>query len=395
MNNIFSSDFKTDKKEFIIEAAPIEDYSAIIAEEAPLSAIEKGDRFAEEIEARFVSDFEKGGDKPDKMAHVSTFMLIDETIYMTYYANTESAEEDPSYQTARLVYCLKNSPDDKVFLDVQSVGDELCGLRVNMVYDTILARRDEDTLLVLWTAKLGDNYYRLYRPFSISKKELGDIGVNRLKIGSVINDFSTTGIISAFSENALGHKTMYSDIGIMQKFTSRIENGVEYFYTGAYSGDLNFIIKSCDFLSWEYVSMPDFPNKSKWENACYVLSDKLYYLVRQWEDTNYAFLTVYDLNTGKWEKPALVFDSQSRSDFIFYQNELYLFHAPCDREHIGIIRINREDISKSEILLRAKMKSSCFYPFVQYFDGNELAMSYTVERKHIRLAEFKLSNYLD
>jgi len=40
------------------------------------------------------------------------------------------------------------------------------------------------------------------------------------------------------------------------------------------------------------------------------------------------------------------------------------------------------------------MHSSCFYPFVQYGPGNELYMSYTVARRHIRLAGFTLSKYL-
>lgn len=37
---------------------------------------------------------------------------------------------------------------------------------------------------------------------------------------------------------------MYSDIGIMQKISSRTENGEVYYYTGAYSGDHTFIIKA-------------------------------------------------------------------------------------------------------------------------------------------------------
>ena len=41
------------------------------------------------------------------------------------------------------------------------------------------------------------------------------------------------------------------------------------------------------------------------------------------------------------------------------------------------------------------MRTSCFYPFVQYYADGELAMSYTVARRHIRLARFTLSDYLD
>ena len=77
-----------------------------------------------------------------------------------------------------------------------------------------------------------------------------------------------------------------------------------------------------------------------------------------------------------------------------YNNEQYLFHAPIDREHIGVVKIDTTDISKSKAVIQAKISTSCFYPFIQYFEDGELAMSYTVERKHIRLAKFNLKNCL-
>ena len=106
------------------------------------------------------------------------------------------------------------------------------------------------------------------------------------------------------------------------------------------------------------------------------------------------YLNTYNLKNKTWDAPVLVGDCQSRGDFIFYQGELYLFHAPIDRGHIGIIKIDRENIAKSQALLQAQMHTSCFYPFVQYFQGGELAKSYTVARKHIRMAKFTLSKYL-
>ena len=87
-------------------------------------------------------------------------------------------------------------------------------------------------------------------------------------------------------------------------------------------------------------------------------------------------------------------DCQSRGDFIFYRGGLYLFHAPIDREHIGVLQVGTDNLTDSRVVLQAKMHTSCFYPFVQYYDGGELAMSYTVARKHIRLARFTLGRYL-
>ena len=394
MNRIFSEDFKTEKELKFAEKAVISDPARVITTaEAGEEAVKKGAAFAKEIEDLFVSDFEKTG---DKMAHVSTFIVVDGMVYMTYYANTKEPSEDPKNQTARLVYAPIDNIENKTFIDLQTTGDKVGNKTVDMVYDTILMQKDSDTIYIMWTARITEgNYYRFYCPFTLSTKTLGEIGVNRFKAGKVTNDFSVSGIKSALAENGLLCKNMFSDIGIMQKLSSRVENGETYYYSGTYSGDFTCIIKSKDLITWEYVSQPDFVNNSLWENATYVLEDKVYYFVRQHdEDSKCGFLTVYDLKTNTWAKPVEIEDCQSRADFILYNDKLYLFHAPIDREHIGIVEIDTEDITKSEVVLQAKMHSSCFYPFIQYYRNNELAMSYTVARQHIRLAEFTLSKYL-
>ena len=388
----FSTDFVTENELVITEGRPIENPARIIeAADASEEVLKKGAAFALEIEEKFASDFER---PEDKMAHVSTFAVIGDKVYMTYYANTKEPSEDPRNQTARLVYAPLSDLSKKTFLDLQTTGDTVLGRTVDMVYDTILMQKDENTIYVMWTARVEGNYYRFYCPFDLRTETLGETDVNRFKVGDVTNDFSVSGIQSALSANGLPIKKMYSDIGIMQKLSSRVENGVRYYYSGAYSGDFTCIIKSSDLVTWEYVAQPDFINDSKWENATYVVGDRCYYFVRQQNESKYGFLTAYDLVNGAWDTPVLVEDCQSRSDFIEYHGDLYLFHAPIDREHIGLIKIDKDDLSRSKVVFQAKMHSSCFYPFIQYYVGGELAMSYTVARKHIRLARFELSKYL-
>jgi hypothetical protein len=387
-NNVFSDDCKTSKELKITEGSPIADMVRTIA----AGETENGKDFANEITDCFVSDFEKPG---DKMAHVSTFLVVDGTIYMSYYANTKEPSEDPKNQTARLVYAPIDDIENKTFIDLQTTGDTVGGKVIDMVYDTILMQKDDDTLYIMWTARTAEgNYYRFYCPFTLSTKTLGKIGVNRFKVGNTVNDFSVSGIKSALAENEIPCKKMYSDIGIMQKLSSRIENGKTYYYTGTYSGDFTCIIKSDDLITWEYVSQPDFINDSKWENATYVLADKVYYFVRQQDANKCGFLTAYNILSDSWDMPVEIEDCQSRGDFIYYKNNLYLFHAPIDREHIGIVKIDTKNIVNSQVVLQAKMHTSCFYPFVQYYENDELAVSYTVARKHIRLAKFTLSKYI-
>jgi hypothetical protein len=328
------------------------------------------------------------------MAHVSTFVVADNTVFMTYYANTKEPAEDPKNQTARLVYAPLDDMDNKTFIDLQTTGDTVGGKVIDMVYDTILMQKDADTLYIMWTARTESNYYRFYCPFTISTKTLGEIGVNRFKVGDIVNDFSVSGVRRALGEAGIHIKKTYSDIGIMQKLSSRVENGETYYYTGTYSGDWTCIIKSRDLITWEFVAQPDFPNESKWENATYVYGDKCYYFVRQQDTCPYGFLTAYDLVNGTWDTPVLVADCQSRADFIEYEGGLYLFHAPINREHIGILKIDTDNLANTTVVLQAKMHTTCFYPFVQYYTDGELAMSYTVAREHIRLARFDLRKYL-
>ena len=387
-NSIFSNDCKTSKELKITEGSPIADVvRTIVAGET-----ENGKEFANEITDCFISDFEKLG---DKMAHVSTFIGVEGTVYMTYYANTKEPSEDPKNQTARLVYAPVDDVDNKTFIDLQTTGDTVSDKVIDMVYDTILMQKNDDTIYIMWTARTTEgNYYRFYCPFTLSTKTLGEIGVNRFKVGNTVNDFSVSGIKSALAENEIPCKKMYSDIGIMQKLSNRVENGKTYYYTGTYSGDFSCIIKSDDLITWEYVAQPDFINDSKWENATYVWGDKVYYFVRQQDTNKCGFLTAYNLHTNIWDRPVEIEDCQSRGDFIMYGDNLYLFHAPIDREHIGIVKIDTESSANSQVVLQAKMHTSCFYPFIQYYKDGELAMSYTVARKHIRLAKFTLSKYL-
>lgn len=399
-SNIFMPNTVSGKEHKIVPQAPIMMYNGYIDPRSDLQAKELGSKCADEIKRNIIADFEKTADycrknndsEPDLMVHVSTFKIIDGIIYMTYYANTGTEAEDPSKQEARLAFCPADNPSDMTILRIQKVGDELDGKVIDAVYDTILLYKGGDELYILWTAAADKMYYRFYCTFSISNKTIGAIRPNRFKVGNIINDFSMSGMQEAIAGNGFSYKNTFSDIGIMQKLSERIENGETYYYTGAYSGLYNCIIKSKDFVTWEYVSAPDFANLSLWENATYVIGDKCYYFVRQ-NECMQGFLTCYDLTRGTWEKPCVIRDTQSRSDFIFYNNELYLIHAPIDRAGFGMIKVNREDLSKSEVVFVAEMKESMFYPFTEIY-GDYAYISYTVDRKHIRLSKFNLENYI-
>lgn len=399
VGGVFTPDIETDVILPEIPSVPIREYSGFLRPNDSTPARALGEKFAAEMKEGFVADFERsaaycernGESGPDKMVHVPTFTIVDGMVYMTYYANTDTDGETPSYQGARLAMCPENDPEDLTVIDIQKAGDTLDGEVITGVYDTILLHKDDRELYILWTAKTTQ-YYRFYCVYDIPTKTLGPIRVNRFRVGEITNDFSMSGMHHALYASGISHRRMFADIGIMQGVTKRVENGVEYYYTGIYSGAFTAIAKSCDFITWEFVATPDFPNNSVWENATYVLNDKVYYFARQNECLQ-GFLTYYDLVTGEWAPPFLIADEQSRAVFFRYKDTLYLMHAPKDRLGVGIVRVDPEDLTKSTPLLIADMKSSCFYPFAKLY-GETLYVAYTVARQHIRLTKIQFEKYV-
>ena len=78
-NRVFSDDIATEKELVIAKGGPIAYVVKTISADAGQAALQKGEKFAAEVAERFVSDFEKAD---DKMAHVSTFAVIDDTVYI-------------------------------------------------------------------------------------------------------------------------------------------------------------------------------------------------------------------------------------------------------------------------------------------------------------------------
>lgn len=360
------------------------DTISVIPEDS-MSALINGIHFYDELQ-NHITDFAKPG---DLMVHVSSFCIINDIVYMTYYANTVTSAEDPTKQTARFAYASLADLANKTFVDLCNIGDVINGKTVTAIYDTILLRKDDTTLYLMWTVALDGEYYRVYKTFDVASQAMSDTLINSFTVGTVTNEFSITGMSSSLDAGNIAHKPINGDIGIMQKLSTRVEGGTTYYYTGAYAGPFNCIIKSSDLINWIYVSQPDFFNESQWENSVYVIGDKVFYFCRQYAYSQFGFLTFYNIVTGQWSDPVMVYDAQSRSDFFMYNDVLYLVHAPKDRNHIAIMQIDQTCLNRSRDIKVAKVPDY-FYPFVQIYNG-ELYMSFTQTRKHIWLSKFTLN----
>ena len=362
-----------------------------------IEAYINGLKFRKEL-MNHVADLKKEG---DKMVHVSTFCIINDVLYATYYVNTINYGETPSEHTARFVICPLNTISDsstykyydlcytKTVAEANGIQEILInGKHIDYLYDIVLLRKDDNTLFLAWTCTLDDIYYRVYKTYDISTQSFSDIAINKFKVFDTIVDFSSNNLNDVFAKYNIEHKPLIGDIGIMQKLSSRIESGVAYYYTGMYIGQFNCIIKSTDLITWEFVSIPSFENKSQWENAVYIKNDKAFYFCRQQYDTPYAFLTWFDLSTNKWHSPIYINDGQSRYDFIEYNNKLYLIHSPMDRNHLAIMLIDEDNLIRSKDVQVAQVPDY-FYPYMQNYKG-ELYISFTNSRQHIYVSKFTI-----
>lgn len=390
--NISNSDIKIAN----IEESQKFTYGVKTADE-DIEAYINGLKFRKEL-MNHVADLKKEG---DKMVHVSTFCIINDVLYATYYVNTINYGETPSEHTARFVICPLNTISDsstykyydlcytKNVAEANGIQEILInGKHIDYLYDIVLLHKDDNTLFLAWTCTLDGNYYRVYKTYNISTQSFSNIAINKFKVFDTIVDFSSNGLNDVFAKYNIEHKPLAGDIGIMQKLSSRTENGVVYYYTGMYIGQFNCIIKSTDLITWEFVSIPSFENKSQWENAVYIKNDKAFYFCRQQYDTPYAFLTWFDLSTNKWHSPIYINDGQSRYDFIEYNNKLYLIHSPMDRNHLAIMLIDEDNLIRSKDVQVAQVPDY-FYPYMQKYKG-ELYMSFTNSRRHIYVSKFTI-----
>lgn len=390
--NISNSDIKIAN----IEESQKFTYGVKTADE-DIEAYINGLKFRKEL-MNHVADLKKEG---DKMVHVSTFCIINDVLYATYYVNTINYGETPSEHTARFVICPLNTISDsstykyydlcytKTVAEANGIQEILInGKHIDYLYDIVLLNKDDNTLFLAWTCTLDGNYYRVYKTYNISTQSFSNIAINKFKVFDTIVDLSSNDLNDVFAKYNIEHKPLAGDIGIMQKLSSRTENGVVYYYTGMYIGQFNCIIKSTDLMTWEFVSIPSFENKSQWENAVYIKNDKAFYFCRQQYDTPYAFLTWFDLSTNKWHSPIYINDGQSRYDFIEYNNKLYLIHSPMDRNHLAIMLIDEDNLIRSKDVQVAQVPDY-FYPYMQNYKG-ELYISFTNSRRHIYVSKFTI-----
>ena len=355
-------------------------------EEDVIVSFVNGIKFGEQLKNHIV-DFAKPS---DSLVHVPSFVIADDIVYCVFSASESTAVEDATKYTSRLQYCDLKSPDEITYVNLCSVGDTFNGETVTAVCDSAIFQKDHRTLCIWHTLKT-EEYQMVYYTFDTVTKELSERQLCTFGYGDFKENFSISGMETVLDSIGVEHKFLNTDICLMQKITPHETESGTYYYTGL--GLLNFcsVIRTKDFINWEYVSKPPFSHNEFWEPICYVKNDILYYYCRQDHRVDRCgFLCTYNLKKNKWGSPVKISDCQSRADFFEYDDVLYLLHAPKDRDHLCIKRIDEKYIYHTNSVQCAKVPDY-FYPFVQVYN-EKIYVSFTNSRKHIYLSQFTLNS---
>ncbi|MCT3099314.1 phage baseplate upper protein [Lactococcus lactis] len=353
-----------------------------------MSDYNNGKKFAEELNNPLFN-FTMDG---DIMSHCSSFRIVNEVVYASYYINKIRHFEDPTQQTA--VLRIKNVDGSGKIKNVTicDIGDTAIGGTVGAIYDTVVLTELGD-IRVVFTAKINGQYYLLYKIYDPNTDTLTEAKKCEFTVGNNTQEFSISGMKTALKDNNVYFPYFDSDISFMQKLSPRTENGETWYYLGLGVLQFCFIAKTKDLVNYHYVSQPTFKNNNMYEPTVYCKGDEVFWLCRQAILANYpyAHLSKYNLVTGKWDTPVLLPDCQSRSDMFEYKNVLYAIHAPFDRNHLAVTQINTENLSMSFPVQTAYI-NNLFYPFVQSVD-DKLFMTVTQGRNLIQFYQFTIHEF--
>lgn len=341
-----------------------------------------GIKFNDELSNPIV-DLKKDG---DLMTHVSSFVIVDDIVYSVFSVNKIQPRENAQEYTTRLQYFPLSNPSEIEYIDICNIGDDFFGYTVSATCDCCIFKKESDAnnLYIVWTIKTNNMWRLVYKTFNLNTKLLSEANLCKFVKDNVEYNFKISDLQTALNDTSITN----TDICLMQKISSRIENGEKYYYTGVGITDTCFVIKTKDFINWEYVTKPTFDYNPMWEPVTYVFNNKLYYYCRQEDKSKYGVLAYYDLNNNIWSNPLFIEDAQSRSDFFVFNDKLYLMHAPKNRYHLALLRIDTNNLNKSTEVM-CSWVNNYFYPFVQNYNG-QLYMTITQNRQHIYFVHFTI-----
>ena len=226
----------------------------------------------------------------------------------------------------------------------------------------------------IFSVKLEDIWYLCSRVFNTDTKTFEDAKLCKFTKDGTTYDFTTNNlstIASSYTGNLDSMVSMNAQISYNETD--------QYYYCGVCTENKiknSLIFRTKDFYTFEFWLEPNFDNECncKFEGACLCDNGKLYYALRQdgnkkalW--SNYIIIAKFDIATKNRVDEIIIPDAGSRACwFKDASNNIYLAHSMNKRLTIEFLKIDKNYLSDSRIILQGNLVSYVYPSIVKYGD---------------------------
>ena len=270
--------------------------------------------------------------------HQSMTVLKGGKGYTIFTANNVTMKEYDCHTFARFAVYDIEEPEKAKFYTVAAMGEN-----GNIIIDgvaslTSLVDNGENIVCHCY-GFVGGVITEFRRIFDIESESFGELEVCKIVHNGKEYDFTNKTIAELFGAE-YGLTEVYSEIGIGPYFKYNDE-----WYTWAYTGSSRFcgiLLKTRDFLKFEFVMIPDECRGTKCEIIPYLFKDCMYVAFRR--DYNFQRLEVvkYDMKTLTPLESIVLRDTSMRPYFYEYKDRLFLLHSPFVRMNTSIVELSAE-----------------------------------------------------
>ena len=226
----------------------------------------------------------------------------------------------------------------------------------------------------IFSVKLEGVWYLCSRVFNTDTKTFEDAKLCKFTKDGTTYDFTTNNlstIASSYNGNLDSMVSMNAQISYNESD--------QYYYCGVCTNTKiknSLIFRTKDFYTFEFWLEPNFDNECNcnFEGACFCDDGKLYYALRQ-DGThkplfsNYIIIAKFDIATKKKVDETIIPDAGSRACwFKDASNNIYLSHSMNKRLTIEFLKIDKNHLSDSRIILQGNLVSYVYPSIVKYGD---------------------------
>ena len=270
--------------------------------------------------------------------HQSMTVLKNGKGYTIFTANNVTMKEYDCHTFTRFAVYDIDEPEKARFYTVAAMGEN-----GNITIDGVASLAslvDNGENIVCHCYGFVDGVITEFRRiFDIETETFGELEVCKILHEGRTYDFTNKTIFELFGAK-YGLTDVYSEIGIGPYFRYNDE-----WYTWAYTGSSRFcgiLFKTRDFLTFEFVMIPDESRGTKCEIIPYLYKDWMFVAFRR--DYNFQRLEIvkYDMKTLLPLESIVLRDTAMRPYFYEYKGRLFLLHSPYARMNTSIVELSAE-----------------------------------------------------